>query len=105
MSDSETLHAEDVSIPKWFLYLMSVILVPIVALVGHLTIQINTQDTRIHALESGRLELAQEIDNQTKEIIQLRLQIERLLVIKPADVYQKLTELEKKIESLQKEVK
>jgi hypothetical protein len=44
-----------------------------------------------------RTEIVQAMNNNTVQIQNMRLQVERMLVVKPADVYRKVEELEKLI--------
>ncbi len=123
------VHSDAFAIPKWFVGLVGFILIPAGSLVGHLTLASSDHESRIDviekksatleaiairqtehnariaSLESGRAEIRATIEAQTKEIIELRLQIERLLVIRPADVYKKIEGLERMIEELKAERK
>lgn len=87
-----------VAIPRWFLGLVSVLLIPGISLVGYLVVNAATVNARVAALENSHASVQDALADQTREIIGLRLQIERLLVISPADVYRKLEELERKVQ-------
>jgi hypothetical protein len=117
---SQGLHQDVIAIPKWFIGLLSVIGIPVVALVGHLALTVNSHESMLAASEADRgaikisvekatelansqsIKINEKIDSQTKEIISLRLQIERLLVVRPSDVYQKTQEMDKSIQELRK---
>ena len=101
MSGSTETTQEAVNIPKWFIRLLGWVLIPIATGAIWMTISIVSHESRIASLESGREEVLKTLKDQTIEIVELRLQIERLLVIKPSDVYRKLEEVERKINEYQ----
>ncbi len=86
-----------VFIPRWFLGAIGLLFIPAASLAGWMVMQVTSLDGRMTATEVARSEIRTSLNDQTQEIIELRLQIERLLVIKPADVYRKLEELERKL--------
>lgn len=89
-----------VEIPGWFLWLVGLVLIPIVALVGHIKLKQGNLETRLSSVETTATTTSSAIKKQTEEIVGLRLQIERLLVVSPSDVYRKMQEIETKIESI-----
>lgn len=56
-------------------------------------------EAKLAVLQNERGNLTTAIQSNTKEIISMRIEIERLLVVRPADVYRKLEELEDRIAS------
>lgn len=91
-----------VAIPKWFLNLIGVALIPTVTLVGWLVVSVVKLQSDSQNAERDRDRIALILEDQTRELVALRLEIERLMVVKPSDVYKKLEELEKRWESMSK---
>lgn len=92
----------ETKIPNWFLGLLAVIAIPLVGFVFWLSINVSTQGNRLDRLEVGREKLVTRVEEQTLAIVELRLEIQRLLVVKPSDVIRKLEELDRKIEEFSK---
>ena len=115
-----TIDVRDLTIPSWFLWLTGAFGTLFVSWAGWVTstcFASQTQDqvrtaiveyapyTRDRAMILNKFEeldareerLISAIERQEAEIKEMRLQIERLLVVKPADVYKKVEELERVI--------
>jgi hypothetical protein len=85
-------------IPKWFIWLAGVILIPGVTLLGVLSIKTYTNETRIESLENERTTTRDALETQTEAIVKLRIEIQRLLVVSPGDVVRKLEQLEDRLD-------
>lgn len=99
-ADQTTDTATNTSIPKWFLNATSVLAIPAITLIGWLVVSVVQLQAQVGAAEQDREKIAAVLEDQTRELIALRLEIERLLIVKPADVFRKLEELEKRWQQL-----
>lgn len=90
---------ENMTIPKWAIWLCGLLMLPILNWGFSVQSRIGALEIKQQVTEVNRAEIKLALADQTKEIKDMRLQIERLLSVsvKPSEMLKKLEEIENKI--------